>query len=482
MLAMPIATSPKGRAKPRIAPPTPARSDVAGFRETATNLGIDLMAWQIIVARYLEAMGHDARHLYREVAVVASRQNGKNEILVPLIVRRLRAGKRIMHTAQDRSLPRDIFYRVADIMWEHDAALFPLRNDRPTKPRYANGQEEIRLSNGGIYSIVAPTRSGARGPTRDLVIVDEVRALDSWEFIAAAKPTMTVSEDPQMVYLSNAGDESSVVLNALRDRADKDPGLAYLEWSAEASRATDDVRGWAEANPAMGHEPQGMGSVKASLDAEYLANRIAGTLSIFETEHLTRWVPSIRERLVNEEAWKLGETEVEIPTKAFMGIALDPRGQRASAAIAWPRADGTIGLRLIFDVPGNPIDTDKLGADLRVAANNYGVPNVGFDPLTDTVLAKFFPESEPITGQKHANASSRFVATVEAGKVKWTDCAAVTNDLVWTARKKHDDSGSFQAVRGNDDRPITAALAAIRAVWLASEPPAIKKKYRHASF
>ena len=473
MLAMPIAVSPKGRAKPRISPPTPAKSDLAAFRETAVGVGIVLMSWQVSAARYLEATGRDGRHLFREVAIVAARQNGKNEILVPLIVKRLRAGKRIMHTAQDRSVPRDIFYRVADIMWEQDNALFPLRNDRQTKPRYANGQEEIRLSNGGVYSIVAPTRGGARGPSRDLVIIDELREFDSWDFIAAAKPTTIASTDPQILYLSNAGDEQSVVLNALRDRADKDPGLAYLEWSATPSLPADDVKGWAEANPAMGHEPEGMGSVFGNLESEYLSNKLAGTLSIFEVEHLCRWVVSIRKRLVSEAAWKLGETEVEYPSKSFMGIALDPRGQRASAAIAWPRADGTLGLRLIFDVPGNPIDTDKLGPDLREAAKKYGVPLVGFDPLTDAVLAKFFPQSEPIAGQKHANASARFVSAVEAGKVKWADCAAVTSDLVWTARKEHDESGSFQAVRGNDDRPITAALAAIRAVWLASEPPRV---------
>ncbi len=480
-LAMPVVASPKGRARPRIGPPTPAKSDVAGFRETAASLGIALMPWQVSAARYLEATGRDGHHLFREVAVVVARQNGKSELLVPLIVRRLRAGKRIMHTAQDRSLPRDIFYRVADIMSD-DETLFPQRNGRPTRPRFANGQEEIRLANGGVYSIVAPTRGGARGPSRDLVIIDELRELDSWEFIAAAKPTTTASADPQIVYLSNAGEEDSVVLNALRDRADKDPGLAYLEWSATPSRPADDVKGWAEANPAMGHEPEGMGSVLSNLESEYLTNRLAGTLSIFETEHLCRWVVSVRERLVSDAAWKLGETEIEIPTRSFMGIALDPRGQRASAAIAWPRADGTIGLRLLFDVPGNPIDTDKLGPDLRAAATHYGVTNVGFDPLTDAVLAKFFPQSEPIAGQKHANASSRFVAAVEAAKVKWTDCAAVTTDLIWTARKKHDESGSFQAVRGNDDRPITAALAAIRAVWLASEPPVVKKTYRRASF
>ena len=470
MLATPILVSPQGRAMPRIAPPTPAVADVAGFRETAASLGIELMPWQEVAGRYLEAVGPDGRHLFREVAVVVARQNGKSELLVPLIVKRLRAGKRIMHTAQDRSLPRDIFYRVADIMWERNNELFPLRNDRQTRPRFANGQEEIRLANGGVYSIVAPTRGGARGPSRDLLIIDELRELDTWEFIAAAKPTTTASADPQIVYLSNAGQEDSVVLNALRDRADKDPGLAYLEWSATPDRSADDVTGWAEANPAMGHEPEGMGSVLSNLQSEYLSNKLAGTLAIFETEHLCRWVVTMRERLVDDAAWSRGEAVLEAPSRPFMGIALDPRGQRASAAIAWPQSDGTIGLRLLFDVTGSPIDTDTLGPDLRDAAMEHSVANVGFDPLTDAVLAKVFPDSEPIAGQKYANASARFVAAVESGKVHWADCAAVTDDLAWTARKEHDESGSFQAVRGNDDRPITAVLAAIRAVWLASEP------------
>jgi phage terminase large subunit-like protein len=150
-------------------------------------------------------------------------------------------------------------------MWEKYPDLFPMRNGRPTKPRYANGQEEVRLTNGGIYSIVAPTRGGARGPSRDLVIIDELREMDTWDFIAAAKPTMTASPDPQMLYLSNAGEEHSIVLNAIRDRAASDPALAYLEWSAAPERTPDDREGWAEANPAMGHERDGMGSVLATL-------------------------------------------------------------------------------------------------------------------------------------------------------------------------------------------------------------------------
>lgn len=465
----------RGRDKSRIAPPTPARSDLAGFRAAASSIGITLMPWQVTAARYLEALGRDGRHLYREVAIVVSRQNGKSELLVPLIKKRLLEGRRIMHTAQDRSLPRDIFYRVADIMWEQHIELFPLRNERQTKPRYANGQEEIRLSNGGVYSIVAPTRGGARGPTRDLVIIDELREMDTWDFIAAAKPTLSVSPDPQILYLSNAGEVDSLVLNAIRERRDEDPSLAYLEWSAAPHRPADDPRGWAEANPAMGREPEGMGKLAETLEAAYRTARLEGTLAIFETEHLTRWVNAIRETLVDLADWGACQSPLPDPQRPVMAVSMDPEGKRASAVIAWKQGD-KIAMRVLFDVPGKPIDTDRLGKDLRDKARELGVTRVGFDPLTDAQLARFFTRREPITGQQYANASARFVETVESGRLAWTDSAPIGEDLTWTARKPHDESGSFQAVRANDDRPITAALAGIRAVWMASVPRPVTTK------
>jgi hypothetical protein len=455
-----------GKDKPRIAPPTPAKSDVDGFREVASSLDIELMPWQVTTARYLEAIAADGRHLYREVGIVVSRQNGKTTLLLPLIVKRLLAGQRIMHTAQDRSLPREVFYLVADVMWERHANLFPSRNGRPTKPRYANGQEEIRLTNGGIYSIVAPTRGGARGPSRDLVLLDELREMDTWDFIGAAKPTMTASPDPQIVYLSNAGDETSVVLNSLRARAADDPHLAYLEWSAKPDRAADDLAGWLEADPAIGHIP----TMLDYLTGEYASNKLAGTLSIFETEHLCRWVISTRERLVSEFAWSSCEVDPGPPIRPVMGVSVDPSGKRAAASIAWPKADGSIGLRLLYDVTGNPINLDKLGADLRIEARKLGVSVVGFDPMTDALLAKFFLRKEPIAGSKFANASARFVSALEAKKVQWIDSADVGHDLSWTTRKPNDEKGSFEAVRADDNRPIPAALASIRALWLASTP------------
>jgi len=250
-----------GHASPRIAPPVPARTLSAEFEAVSSEIGIELFPWQKVAARYLTALGQGDAWLYRHVAIVVARQNGKTRLLVPLIVSRLRMGHRIMHTAQDRNLPREVFSEVADIMGSSPGQL-AIKNGRIVMPRFANGQEEIRMKNGGIYSIVAPTRGGARGPSRDLVIIDELREMTDHDFIAAANPTLQASSKPQMLYLSNAGDESSVVLNAIKKSQAEDPTLAYLEWSAAPERPDDDRDGWAEANPSIGHLPGIHGSYR----------------------------------------------------------------------------------------------------------------------------------------------------------------------------------------------------------------------------
>jgi hypothetical protein len=380
-------------------------------------------------------------------------------------VSRLRMGHRIMHTAQDRNLPREIYSEVADIMAASPGEL-AIKNGRIVMPRFANGQEEIRMRNGGIYSLVAPSRGGARGPSRDLVIIDELREMKDHDFIAAANPTLQASKSPQMVYLSNAGDESSVVLNAIKKSIADDPTLAYLEWSAEAERSIEDRTGWTEANPSIGHLP----GMLVNLEQDLQTYRSRGELGIFETENLCRWVVTLRPQLVDESQWLTGRTPLESPRRPVLAFSMDPEGRRASAAIAWKRTDGTIGLRLIYNVTGSPIDTDQLRDDLRRDAARMGIRTVGFDPLTDAELAKGFKKPVSISGVKFANATAQFCNLVTAGKLKWADCDAVTADLTWTARKVDVESGSYEAVRVQDDRPITASLAAVRAVWLASTP------------
>jgi hypothetical protein len=201
-------------------------------------------------------------------------------------------------------------------------------------PRFANGQEEIKLVNGGRYRIVAPTRGGARGPANDDVIVDEVRELDSFDFIAAAKPTLTASPDPQIIYLSNMGDEDSVVLTSIRCAPARIRALAYLEWSAAPERDAGDVDGWLEANPVDRPHCPGCSSTWPTSTGR---TGSAGTLAIFETEHLCRSRRHPPRAARRRRALEAREVDRPIgdPIGARHGVAWIRTAAARAVAIAW---------------------------------------------------------------------------------------------------------------------------------------------------
>jgi hypothetical protein len=463
-----------GHQRPRIAPPKPARSDIAGFRLEAQRMGITPMPWQDEAAWYIEATDADGLALYQNVAILVARQNGKTTMVKPFIVKWLREGKRVLHIAQTRELPRQMFDDLAGALSD-EPDLFPKRRGRTIWPRYGAGQEEIKLENGGTYRIAANTRGGARGQSVDRLVVDETREMHDTDIIDAAEPTLAMSRDPQTVWLSNAGTDESVVLNGLRARglSGEDPSLAYLQWSAAPDRDPGDREGWAEANPSLGHYPQ----LLKNLEKTYTSRQIEGTLATFETERLCRWVDSMREPLLPLEQWQACQVVAldAAPGRPYMAVSMDPNGKRASMAMAWRQADGSLALRMIIEATGSPINTDLLGKDMLAEVKRYKTAGVGYDPMTDTALTRFLPRTDSVTGTKYANASARFVTLVASGQLRALDCASVTSDLTWTTRKAHDEKGAFEAVRGKDDHPITASLAAIRAVWLASEPPRVAK-------
>jgi hypothetical protein len=457
-----------GSPLPRLAPPLPLRHDLAGYLRASATLGITPMPWQETAAIYLTATDADGMWLYREVAVVVGRQNGKTTLTKPLLVMRLRdEGRNEMHIAQVRDLPRTLFEEMADILEREAPELFPRRRGKVIWPRRGAGSESILLTNGGSYRIAAATSGAARGRDAiDDLLIDELREMETWEVINAAQPAQRFSTNPQTIYLSNAGTDDSVVLNALRVRAEAgDPSLAYLEWSADPEFDAADTRGWVQANPSIGHFPQ----VLRDLEKSYLSAKLAGNMAGFETEALCRWVKTMRPALVESEEWEACRSD-KLPAsrRSHVAVSMDPDGARASAVAAWLGRDDICYLTVLDDRIGSPVRTSVIGKEWRSVAAARAVPKVGYDPMTDAELAKFFKATKPISGMEFANATSNFVARVRSGRLRWVDAEAVGTDLEWTARKENEETGSYSAVRANDDRPITASLAAIRAVWLAT--------------
>lgn len=438
----------KGRATPRVAPPLPLKTLVKEYVAAAKSAGIALYPWQRTAAQYLMARRPGGqRWLYREVAIVAARQNGKTLLLVPRILWGLQHGRRMIHTAQNRVLPREAFMEVARLV---DPNLLS------RAPRFANGQERMDSVTGGSYRIVAPQK-GVRGLSGDDLIIDELLEFTDYDFLTAASPILAASSDPQTIYLSNAGRDDSLVLNTLRDATAE--RLAYLEWSADPDLDPGDLEAWVQANPALGHRPNMIEELEYAYETK--------TPELFETEHLCRWVHDRSAPLVRPEAWEACRTDrLDNPTRPGLGIALDSSGGRTSAVLAWQQADGTYAVHPLLDE--DSADVDDIGPRLRRAAMKQRARNIAFGGATDMALGRHLPAAKALDGREYANASSNFRTLVQGGLVRWVDGDRLAEDLTHVITKPAAD-GSLVAVK-NGDQPVTAALAAIRALWLASAP------------
>lgn len=152
-----------------------------------------------------------------------------------------------------------------------------------------------------------------------------------------------------------------------------------------------------------------------------------------------------------------------------MAFSMDPNGRRASAAMAWQMVDGRIALVELAEAEGDPIDVDALGVDLKGLALKHRAKKIGFASWTDKALARYLPRAEAIDGKEFAAASGKFAELVASARLVWDGAVHVSEDLSWTSRKPH-ESGAWQAVPATPERPVTAVLAAVRAVYLASAP------------
>ena len=349
MTAMPAATRRKayGSPSPRLSPPQPARSAVADFEKTARGLGISLFPWQKTAGRYLYALGPRDQWLWPEVAVIVARQQGKTSLLLPHIVHRMTMGRRVLHAANHRDLPRmSVFLKLC--------AILPDRF-QGTVIRRAAGSESIELPNGGATGSRGLDRAGTsrlvdgrphrgRGPR------------DRRRTSSRPRPRRSsASMKPQMLWLSNAGSDESTALNAHPPpRHGVGPGSSPTSNGAPPSElAADDPAGWLQANPAIGHLP----GMLSSLEQAYRSHKMSGTLASFETERLCRWVATMRERLVDDYSWVRCKGATGAPVRPTLAVSVDPKGRRASVAMAWQQ-DGNVALRLLLNVTGDPVDTD----------------------------------------------------------------------------------------------------------------------------
>lgn len=297
-------TEPKGVVQPRIGtlplrPLTPATT--LGFKCVAFArdvLGMEPDPWQIeFLHRALEITA-DGKFRYRTILLLVSRQNGKSAVCRMLTAWMIATGRAetAVSTAQDLGIARDLWKEVAEKAFEN--------NDRLRQMvgaiRRANGQEALELSNGSRYLVKATTTDAARGLSVDLLLLDELRTHRSYGAYAALANTTIARPNPLTIGLSNAGDDTSVVLNELREQAiaqvDAGTSLGIFEWSAPDGCALDDLDAIRQANPSLGNGRLSMPAIEAAM---------AAPPNVFRTENLCQRVESL-DSAVSAAGWKGG--------------------------------------------------------------------------------------------------------------------------------------------------------------------------------
>lgn len=229
------------------------------------DFGMTYFPWQELVqVKSLRGGTRGAKWAAPTVCIICTRQQGKSWILVGRMLFglfQLPWERTIIFTAHLFATAREIFRDVLGIIEAH-----PELKARVLRVTTGAGHEGIELKDGSRIRFLARSKDSARGWQADLVVCDEAYAMTEDE-VAALRPTTTQAVNPQFIYASSAGMDSSDVLRNLRDKGiSGTPGLAYFEWSAEDDASNDDVDAIRQANPSLGLSNQSLDDVFSDLN------------------------------------------------------------------------------------------------------------------------------------------------------------------------------------------------------------------------
>ncbi|QQM15099.1 terminase large subunit [Gordonia phage Banquo] len=393
----------KGIATPRIF--TPPRRELTpetslGFEciEFARDvLGIELFPWQQWLLIHALELNDDGTFRFRKVVVLVARQQGKTTLFKVWALWRLYAddAEAVMGTAQDLSTAEKTMSQtlaLADSVPDLKAGIAQRSN--------VNGSKFFRLANdpehgfaGGEYIVKAATGGGGRGSSIELVFMDELREHKNHLSYSAVSKTTNAIPRAQVVMMSNAGDESSVVLNQLQDAArakivagqTDDTQTGLFEWSAPDGCNVWDRRGWAQANPSCGH-----GTISEKIIA---GDCEADPEPVFRTEVLCQRVKQLERSLFEtedgEDTWAgcaveldaAGDFVTVLPDRDLdVGIEVSHNRSHASIVVAQRVAGGQAAVEVVARRVGTDwvipwlTDPKRVGMFRRVAVQAKGSP------------------------------------------------------------------------------------------------------------
>lgn len=273
----------------------------------------DPLPWQSHVLDV--ALARDSRDKYvaNTVGISIPRQNGKSWLVrARCFYGAVTMGENILYTCQHGDTADEMFADLSAPFEDEDQ---PELHDMLLAVRKTNGQQCIKLKNGGRVRFTTRTNSLARGKTYDVLIYDEAQDLTRGQQ-AASLPTISASQkhNTQVIYLGTPPDPSTngFVFNDMHDKvhAGERPRVAWLEWGAEDVGDPNDKVRWYETNPSLG-TLLNVSAVEVEADSMDAAT--------FARERLGWWTPAVTaSAAIPADAWQ--QTSIAEIGRKFQGV------------------------------------------------------------------------------------------------------------------------------------------------------------------
>lgn len=461
----------QGRRQPRIATaplrPLTAKTSL-GFSliKFAAAMGCPLLPWQEEAAIRAMELNPDGSYRFKTVLILVGRQSGKTHLLKLWALWRMLMddAKMILGCAQSLEIAKEAWQGSVNI----------LEDDLPEEistVRYGNGEICLTLANGARYRISAASRGAGRGLSVDLLILDELREHRDWLAWSALSKTVIARPRGQIVAISNAGDDESVVLNSLRDAAlaERDPQLCILEWSAPEGCELDDPEMWAYSVPSLGH------TITADSIRAALATDPAG---VFRTEILCQHVTSLNGAL-DATGWAagadVGGTMAQYRKTLAAGIDVALDGNHVALVVAAATAEGKYRVE--------PVAAWQTMAEARAAlpeliARLKPTGLAWFPNGPANALAPYLrslPVSRELNGADVSGACMGLTDVVRDGLVLHNASALLDGQVATTGKTGAGDTFRFQRKGGGPCSAVYAMAGAVHLARLAEVKPRVKR-------
>jgi hypothetical protein len=438
----------------------------------AASLSIQLMDWQKFVAIHAHKVKEDNRWATAEVGLCLSRQNGKSTLMMLRILTGMFVWGEGLQLASAHRLTTSLetFRQIVALIEQH-----PELEKEVKKIRWQHGAEEIELF-GNRRFVVKAANNAARGLSKpETIHMDELREYKDEDAWSSMRYSMMSAKNPQVWVYSSAGDQHSVILNKLRERAlasatTNDP-IGWFEWSAEPDAPihlpSGDINwaAFAQANP----------SLSITIHPDNILAAINDPPDIVRTELLTQWVDTINSA-IDPQKWAMCQIDPipldpEQPT--WLGLDLSP-DRKFGALVAAQRLSGERFYVQLLHTWSNDYSLNDLAVanDIAPYVRKYNTQTVAYSKRTSQAVAsRLIPagiQTTDMDGAVYAESCDRWLGAINSHRLQHSGQEELTQQTLSAAKLPYGD-GSWIIGRRASRVAVCAAVATSLCSYFATQ-------------